>query len=992
MSQRLCRYIVYGGPDACKTPNCRFSHVLPVCETCGDSFASQYLLDKHLNSKQHIRRVRGETSAVLFCPLCQRYISGTRLNWEQHVAGIAHRTQAVRQGIVENIEPQVADEVLAHTLCVVCNRQILTRSWPQHIQAMRHKDKERFLSYRTAMDEAERDKNGVVVSGSLAFDVIDSHAAADGRALSLSVENGNQLSFISIVGLKVVNQPSPFSARLQGHTNLAPGKSVQVHVTFRQTYTGRYHDRVDILFEDSQLKKRFTISRPLTAIVGNKEDHDMLRPKTPFVPQKRLARQPEVDVVPPELPASTKAVPYVVPLPLALIPRHFSNIFTSGSYAHVLHTIRKSFLPQSFNSESYGRHFKHLLWTEEFQSERDMEIYDMQGVKMNFYRPNYYLEVPGLAEKRPSVLVGDIILVQACGAPRGHWFSGGVHFVRKLEVGLRFNPAFHWHKDQLYNVRFKYNRYPLRRQHQAMESAFSPERLLFPASSHLLIDQVPVLSLRIENPLIGENAPQKQAVMSIVKQPPGSAPFVIFGPPGTGKTVTMVEAILQVLWKNRTGRILACAPSNSAADLIAQRLSPYFKSDELFRFYAPSRQKDTIPDSLLKHTYTMSNGQLSVPPLATMKRFRVVVATCVSASFAHGIGMPRGHFSHIFVDEAGQATEPEVMVPIKTMGDNETNIILSGDPKQLGPIIRSKFARDLGLDTSYIERLMDRPLYDYHTGHGISVVKLVKNFRSHQAILKFPNERFYHGELQECGPRSVIDSFIGWRLLPSKKFPVIFHAISGKDDREASSPSFFNIDEATEVKNYVNALRSDRQLRLTDKDIGVVTPYHAQVLKIRAVLRAFADEVKVASVEEFQGQERKVMIISTVRSSREFVEYDLRHTLGFVANPRRFNVAVTRAQALLIVVGDPGVLSLDPLWHAFMNYVYLNGGWRGPEPSWDPRDPTHTTTAQAMREKGMNELSDTMEALTLAATGEGTVEEQQEQIDANVDRPWRDVE
>lgn len=182
----------------------------------------------------------------------------------------------------------------------------------------------------------------------------------------------------------------------------------------------------------------------------------------------------------------------------------------------------------------------------------------------------------------------------------------------------------------------------------------------------------------------------------------------------------MVEAILQVLWKNRTGRILACAPSNSAADLIAQRLSPYFKSDELFRFYAPSRQKDTIPDSLLKHTYTMSNGQLSVPPLATMKRFRVVVATCVSASFAHGIGMPRGHFSHIFVDEAGQATEPEVMVPIKTMGDNQTNIILSGDPKQLGPIIRSKFARELGLDTSYIERLMDRPLYDHHTGHGIS--------------------------------------------------------------------------------------------------------------------------------------------------------------------------------------------------------------------------------------------------------------------------------
>lgn len=115
-------------------------------------------------------------------------------------------------------------------------------------------------------------------------------------------------------------------------------------------------------------------------------------------------------------------------------------------------------------------------------------------------------------------------------------------------------------------------------------------------------------------------------------------------------------------------------------------------------------------------------------------------------------------------------------------------------------------------------------------------------------------------------------------------------------------------------------------------------------------------------------------------------------TRATATNRFRESVAVTRAQALLIVVGDPAVLSLDPLWHAFMNYVYLNGGWKGPEPFWDPRDPTHTTTAQAMREKGMNELTDTMEALTLAATGEGTVEEQQEQTDANVDRPWRDVE
>jgi len=123
---------------------------------------------------------------------------------------------------------------------------------------------------------------------------------------------------------------------------------------------------------------------------------------------------------------------------------------------------------------------------------------------------------------------------------------------------------------------------------------------------------------------------------------------------------------------------------------------------------------------------------------------------------------------------------------------------------------------------------------------------------------------------------------------------------------------------------------------MTDQDIGIITPYRAQASKIRAALRTINTAIKVASVEEYQGQERRVIIVSTVRSSRSFIEHDLRHTLGFVANPRRFNVAVTRAQALLIVVGDPSVLSLDPLWRRFLNYVYNNGGWDGDDPSWDP--------------------------------------------------------
>ena len=83
-----------------------------------------------------------------------------------------------------------------------------------------------------------------------------------------------------------------------------------------------------------------------------------------------------------------------------------------------------------------------------------------------------------------------------------------------------------------------------------------------------------------------------------------------------------------------------------------------------------------------------------------------------------GIGISRGHYTHIFVDEAGQATEPEAMIAIKTMANRNTNIVLSGDPKQLGPIIRSSIARELGLEKSFMERLMDREIYDEVKSHG----------------------------------------------------------------------------------------------------------------------------------------------------------------------------------------------------------------------------------------------------------------------------------
>ncbi|KAF8954804.1 P-loop containing nucleoside triphosphate hydrolase protein [Flammula alnicola] len=840
------------------------------------------------------------------------------------------------------------------------------------------------------MGEAEKDKNGLVIEGTFDFGFVDPLNIQD-RARTATIKTSQPFSNSTLLDIKLASSQgtrrmeSAFSVGVSVvDRQVISTRPLPLTLTFKQIHIGRYEDRVEFLFGDSQLKKRFIISRTLKAIVGNRAEHEALMPATPYIPRLRTSRKAVVKVVEGIKPPALNAIPYIGRLPKASIPSTLQSILSSSqSTKDVSAQVRKIFMPTDFNSNTYDPHFKHLLWVEEYKMEQDLERYDMLRTALNRHNNYYYLSVPGLAEKRPSVLIGDRIFVQEQGATDGRWFEGHVHVVRQAEVGLRFHGSFaRYSEGGRFHIRFKLNRIPIRRQHQALDTAFSEDRILFPGPGNLSTHPAPRfidMSMALYNPLIASNPPQLQAIASLFLFPLDHR--LSWFSARTGKTITIVEAILQILATDQQAKILACAPSNSAADLIASRLRDRLTADELFRFYAPSRFKSQVPDELSAFTYIRDDGHFSVPPMARMTRFRVVVATCVSASVASGIGMPRGHFSHIFIDEAGQATEPETFVSIKMMADTKTNVILSGDPKQLGPIIRSGIARELGLEKSYLERLMDRDAYNLRICYGKSVVKLIKNFRSHDAILRFPNGRFYDDELQQCGNATLVNAYLNSPLLPSKNFPIIFHAVYGKDDREASSPSFFNIEEVLQIKSYVQKLKDDRRFRTTDADIGVITPYHAQCHKLRTSLRPFADGVKVGSVEEFQGQERKVILISTVRSSKDFVQYDLRHTLGFVANP----LAVTRAQAMLIIVGDPQVLSLDPLWRSFLNYIYLNGGWIGPDITWDPNAPVdeaggYDKAVRTAAQLDMNEFARRMEA------------EVEEDLDANVDRPWRDVE
>ena len=237
---------------------------------------------------------------------------------------------------------------------------------------------------------------------------------------------------------------------------------------------------------------------------------------------------------------------------------------------------------------------------------------------------------------------------------------------------------------------------------------------------------------------------------------------------------------------------------------------------------------------------------------------------------------------------------------------------MAGDPKQLGPVVVSRLASQCGLDISLLERLMNLEVYSKGKAgfEGRCITKLVRNFRSHPGLLALPSQLFYDGELLPCADPQIVDSCLGFRGLTEAtrgSFPFLFHGVVASEMREGKSPSFFNPSEAVVVLGYVATLIEHG---MVPANIGVIAPYKRQVFKIRdrLALKPWGQEVKVGTTEEFQGQEKLVIIISTVRSSPDYINTDDQAGLGFLANPKRFNVAITRAKALMIVVGNPTVL------------------------------------------------------------------------------------
>ena len=210
--------------------------------------------------------------------------------------------------------------------------------------------------------------------------------------------------------------------------------------------------------------------------------------------------------------------------------------------------------------------------------------------------------------------------------------------------------------------------------------------------------------------------------------------------------------------------------------------------------------------------------------------FRLVTAT------EKGL-IPESFFTHIFIDECGQAVEPECVIPVAGLLHPEKGqLVLAGDPEQLGPVLRSSVAIQHGFQRSLLERLMKSGKGDGGVQLRPTVTKLLENYRSHPTILSVPNESFYDDELQPRADKIKREKFCEWGHLPRRGFPIIFHGVMGEEKRESSNPSYFNPEEITQVAKYIDLLRDTRgpcQIQPEDfaKNIGVISPYRKQVHK-----------------------------------------------------------------------------------------------------------------------------------------------------------------
>jgi helicase MOV-10 len=425
-----------------------------------------------------------------------------------------------------------------------------------------------------------------------------------------------------------------------------------------------------------------------------------------------------------------------------------------------------------------------------------------------------------------------------------------------------------------YHVSFLPNRVVARVVQHALKSAMDNEMqdFLFNFEDPMTVEKDDnFTNFNWMNPSIATNEEQQIAIQNIVNCSSYPSPYIIYGPPGTGKTTTIVEAIAQVLHHKPNSNILVTVGSNSSCDDIAVRLMKYVSLNKMLRLYSPvyASKPEKINPKLEKFSNfrgrkeclycklrsCLGNNPATDPTFEEFCTAKIIICTLISCGRVIKAGIEANHFDYIFVDEAACQSESNTLVPIVGLGVSKegthSQIVLSGDHKQLGPIVTHNMAIQLDKGKSMMERIIET-IDGYKHFDQNYIMQLVQNYRSHPAIIDFSNRQFYDETLRFCCPENVCNYAIGWHQLPNEYFPVLFHNNElGQEDPVGISLK--NVQEAKIVEKYVKDLLRNgiNGQRVSPKHIGVVTGYNGQKALLRSFLRDFP-KVDVDSIDGFQ--------------------------------------------------------------------------------------------------------------------------------------------